>query len=333
MARREKERPLWKRIAGVVVYGLFCLVFLAGGATAAWIKTSPLLWSMVVAPLGIAPPKPEEVFKRDTITLLVLGCDEDRVYGRSKPIREKARSDMMLVAKVDFKRKRITGVSIPRDTLVSAGGYREQKINAYHAIGMQNNDPEQAKMLAKTAAETLLGVAIDKVVVVDYTALQEMVNLVGGVDIFVDKKMEYHDKAGKLHIDLEPGRHRLNGYEAMGFVRFRHDRGSDFKRQERQKQFLLAFRSSLMNNIGMLPQVINKAVEAMSGGLKEEEVNALAMFAQKIGGDNIQLGQIPVVDAPNYNLRVDYAQLPQVLAQYHLIEQPLPSTSRVSYRR
>jgi hypothetical protein len=83
--------------------------------------------------------------------------------------------------------------------------------------------------------------------------------------------------------------------------------------------------------LGMLPQVINKAVEAMSGGLKEDEVNSLAMFAQQIGGDNVQLGQIPVVDAPNYNLRVDHAQLSKVLAQYHLIDAQTPT--QVSYRR
>jgi polyisoprenyl-teichoic acid--peptidoglycan teichoic acid transferase len=331
MAKRVREKPLWKRIASVLVYGLFCLVFLVGGATAGWISQSKLLKATLLAKIGIAPPKPEEVFNRDSITLLVLGCDEDRVYGRTKPIREKARSDMMLVAKVDFKRKRISGVSIPRDTLVAAAGYGEQKINAYHALGMQNGGEERAKDLAKDAAQTLLGVGIDKVVVVDYKALQEMVNLVGGVEIFVKKKMEYHDNAGKLHIDLDPGRHRLNGYQAMGFVRFRHDRGSDFARQERQKEFLLAFKKSLQENLGMLPQVINKAVEAMSGGLKEDEVNSLAMFAQQIGGDNVQLGQIPVVDAPNYNLRVDHAQLSKVLAQYHLIDAQTPT--QVSYRR
>lgn len=56
------------------------------------------------------------------------------------------------------------------------------------------------------------------------------------------------------------------------------------------------------------------------------------MFAEKIGGDNIRLGQVPVVDAPNYNLRIDEGRLAAVLAEYYLIDAPA-TTTRLSYRR
>lgn len=331
MAIRPRQKPTWYRITAIVSYGLLCVAALGIGAGYRWLSSSDLLWSMFKDKvLGIAPPKPQQIFNSDSVNLLVLGCDEDRVWGRSKPIRVKARSDMMLVAKLDFKANRISGVSIPRDTLVALPGYAEQKINAYHAIGARQSE-EAGKDLAKQAAEYLLGVPIDRVLVLDYKALQDMVDLVGGVEIFVDKKMDYVDKAGWLQIHLKPGRQRLDGYRAMGYVRFRHS-DNDLKRQDRQKQFLLAFKDALKQSYGQLPFVINKAIDAMGGGLSSDEINSLATFAMKIGGDNIKLGQIPVVDAPNYNLRVDQGRLNKTLAEFHLIDAPY-ATSRVSYRR
>lgn len=333
MAKRPPKKPLWIRIAGILVYSLVCLAAISIGALYSWVNQSAFMRQVLLSKLGIPPPAPAEVFQKDSINVLILGADEDRVYGRIKPIRLQARSDMMLLAKVDFKFRRITGVSIPRDTLVALPGYKEQKINGYHAIGAKIS-PDMGKQLAKQAVETLLSVPIDKVILVDYAALQDMVNLVGGVEIFVEKRMVYQDRAGRLNIDLQPGRQRLDGSKALGYVRFRKDIGSDFARQARQKQFLLAFKTALRNNIGMLPQVLNKAVQAMSGGLSEDEVNSLAHFAMAIGGDNIRLGQIPVVDAPGYSLRVDYGKLAATLAEYNLIGDAsgFPS-ARLSYRR
>src|SRR5688500_1557516 len=254
MAKRIRQKPVWIRVTGIVFYGLICIAALSIGAGFRWVGQSPLLWQMFKTKvLRMAHPTPQSVFQKDSVTLLVLGCDEDRVWGKGV-IREKARSDMMLVAKIDFKQNRISGVSIPRDTLVAVPGYAEQKINGYHAIGLRNGGESMAKELAKEAAQTCIGVPIDKVLVIDYKAMQEMVNLVGGVDIFVDKDIKYNDNFGELHINLKAGKQRLNGYEAMGFVRFRHDRLGDFARQDRQKQFMLAFKEAMQQSVGRLPE-------------------------------------------------------------------------------
>jgi LCP family protein required for cell wall assembly len=328
--RTIETKPLWRRIVGWTLYSLFLAVMLAAGAGYSWLNKSPVLKQMALGMIGIAPPPPQEVFGRDSITILLLGCDEDRVYGRVKPVMEKARSDMMLVAKLDFKSKQITGVSIPRDTVVAANGFAEQKINGYHAIGMRQGGPELGKEFARRAVETLLPVHIDRVVVLDYKSLQEMVNIVGGVYLYVEKQMDYDDRAAALHIHLKPGRQKLDGYRAMGFVRFRHS-DSDFERQNRQKQFLLAFKESVLKHIGSLPEVVNKAVEGLSNGLNQDEVAALAFFAKEIGGDNIDMGMVPIVEVRGTtNLRVDYGKLPETLARYRLAD---ASDTRVTYRR
>ena len=226
---------------------------------------------------------------------------------------------MMLVARLDFKANRISGVTIPRDLLVQLPGYRSQKINAYHSIGGAD--------LAKRAAEYVVGIPIDRVVTIDYEALKDMVDLIGGVEVFVEKKMKWTDKAGGLFIDLKPGRQTLDGYNAMCYVRFRHS-DSDFARSERQKNFLMAFKASALGSPMMMNRVAGKAVQLLGGGLSPSEVAALAMFSQKVSADNIKFGAIPVLPASHYNLEIDRGQLRETLRQYHLIDDATTVTSR-----
>ena len=126
-----------RKVFGVIFYLLFCTVVVGAGSAMGWVQQSPFLVKMLTAKvdkkLGIKQADPFE--GRDSLTLLVLGCDEDRYFGGEQIIRHQARSDMMLLAKLDFKNTRITAISIPRDTLCQVPGYREQKINGYHLIG------------------------------------------------------------------------------------------------------------------------------------------------------------------------------------------------------
>ncbi len=295
-------------------YGSLCVAMLGFGIAAGWMKRSPIVQQAFNRKLeravGVTPVNPFE--GSDHLTILLLGCDSDLSRGGKKVLRKYARSDMMMVARIDFGQKLITGVSIPRDTLASAPGYREQKINAFHAFG--------GKDLAQKAVENLLpGVKIDRVVVLDFDGFKSMVDTVGGVDMFVQKKMKWTDKAGGLYIDLKPGRQKLNGYNAMCFVRYRHG-DSDFNRTDRQREFLMAFKQAVMANPLHLPEVANKASDMLLGSLSTVEILSLAEFAQKIGNDNIKMGLLPTLDAGNYNLKVDAKQLEPTLRQYHLLE-------------
>lgn len=295
--------------------GLLALV-LAGGVFWGWVRQSPVATAAIRQIVTNQPP--QEVFA-DTprLTLLVLGCDEDRAPGGRRVLRKQARSDMMLVARLDFERGEITGLSIPRDTEATVPGYRVQKINAFHAIGA-NDGPESGKELAKRAVEGLLpNLRIDRVVVLDFEAFQEMVDMVGGVQIDVEKRMRYRDRRGNVNIDFRPGPRLLDGYNAMMYVRYRHG-DDDFHRQERQKRFMLAFKDRVMANAAALPQVANKAVEVMGGGLRPDEIVAVARFAERVGNDKIRFGVLPVVPAGGTDLRLDGTRLPAVLADLHL---------------
>jgi LCP family protein required for cell wall assembly len=303
------------------LYGLACLAALAIGTAGGWLSRSPLIATAVTNTVkdavGVKRENPFET--TSDLTLLVLGCDADYTRGGKRIVRKYARSDMIMVVRLDLVTKKVSGVSIPRDTLASAGGRGEQKINAYHSFG----GPE----LAQEAVETLLpGVRIDRVIVLDFDAFQEMVDIAGGVEVDIQKRMRWTDKAAKLKIDLKPGLQTLNGYDAMGFVRYRHT-DSDMHRMERQRQFMLAFKQAVFSNPLRIPDIANKAVEVLNGSLNNEEILSLAEFTKELPDDSIKIGTLPTVDAGSYNLRVDSTKLQETLEEFGLV--PItPSVAR-----
>lgn len=303
------------------LYGIACLAALAVGTAGGWLSRSPLIATAVTNTVkdavGVKRENPFETIS--DLTLLVLGCDADYTRGGKRIVRKYARSDMIMVVRLDLVTKKVSGVSIPRDTLVSAGGRGEQKINAYHSFG----GPE----LAQEAVEALLpGVGIDRVIVLDFDAFQEMVDIAGGVEVDIQKRMRWTDKAAKLKIDLKPGLQTLNGYDAMGFVRYRHT-DSDMHRMERQRQFMLAFKSAVFSNPLRIPDIANKAVEVLNGSLNNEEILSLAEFTKELPDDSIKIGTLPTVDAGSYNLKVDSTKLQETLEEFGLVP-TTPSVAR-----
>ena len=96
-------------------------------------------------------------------------------------------------------------------------------------------------------------------------------------------------------------------------------------RQARQKQFLLAFKNSVMRHPGLLPQVAEKAREVMGNSLSPDEMASLALFVRSVGNENIKMGMVPTRTAFGSSLRVDAAKLPKVLREFHLTNERYPS--------
>lgn len=234
--------------------------------------------------------KAEDEFHQDSINILLLGCDEDLAPGGRKVLKQAGRADMILVAHLDFKKKTITGVSIPRDTRTQLPGEPAHKLNAYHNLAR----PEEANEKQKQAVEYLTGVKIDRTIELDYLAFQQLIDLVGGVTVTVKDKMDYDDNAGMLHVHFKPGIQKLDGYGAMGYVRFRKDKGGDYKRTERQRQLLMAFKSQVVRNWTNLPEIVDKGVEVLgTDTFTSKEVGALAVFSRGVQQKDIKMLRLP----------------------------------------
>lgn len=312
---RAKKQPMWRRALGVLLYSLFLSTVVVVGSFFGWAGQSKVISE--VSKQVVMGTSAEEVFRdefnlpKNHLTILILGCDEDRTPGGRKVVNTQARSDMIMVARLDFVRDSITGVSIPRDTEARVAGYRRHRINAFHAIG--------GPALSKRAVEGMLGITIDRVAVLNYEAFQEAVDLLGGVELFVPKNMRYTDRRGGLRIDLDKGRQVLNGHDAMGFVRYRTGE-SDFSRQERQRDFLLAVKEKIRSSPLVVNKVADKSVELAGGEFSPREVAALALFARTVSNENIRIGMLPVEDGGGYTLQVDRSKLRDTLEKYGLVE-------------
>lgn len=308
-SKSPKKAPIGWRILANVFYACVLAAILLVSTAASWIGKGH---TVGLGPL-MFPKEPTKLFHTHQFTILMLGCDEDRAPGGAVIENNKARSDMMLIAQLDFDKHRIDGLSIPRDTGLRLDGGPQHKINAYHAYG--------GSELSKRAVETLLpGVQIDRVVTVNFDGFVDMVNAVGGVTVDVEKNMDYEDKAGHLYIHLKKGKHLLTGDQAEGYVRFRHS-DSDFARADRQHVFMMAFKSAAERNVAAFPNLLDGLTKMLKDGLNPDEVVSLANFVRNVPKSNVKFGSLPVHERPHSSiLHVDEDEIPAVLKQYNLIE-------------
>ena len=175
--------------------------------------------------------------------ILLLGVDSN---GEGTDMWKGTRSDTIMVVNIDPKTHTIKAISIPRDSKVYLPDNKGvQKINSAHALGGVN-------LVKKTLKETF-GIKIDKYIIVHDEAVEHVVDALGGIPIYVEKPMKYHDWAGHLHIDLNKGENLLNGKQAVGYLRYRKDGLGDIGRTQRQQWFMRSLFEKLHS-----PQIITK---------------------------------------------------------------------------
>lgn len=221
----------------------------------------------------------------ERMTVLVMGVDSN---GRQAERFTGCRSDTMIVVNLDPQNHRVGIVSIPRDSRVAiAGGHGTDKINSAHAYG----GPE---LSARTISENW-GVPIDHYVVVDTQALKDLCQLLGPVEVLVEKEMHYHDWAAHLHIDLKPGLQTLSPEQVEQYVRFRHDPRGDIGRIERQQWFFRAAAKKLQDPqfLLRLPDLIRMAHDYVRTDLSLEDMARVATFAKDVKPETVVTAMLP----------------------------------------
>jgi len=147
---------------------------------------------------------------RRRINLLCLGLDRNWTR-KDMPYTKGARSDTMMVASLDLERRAVSVLSIPRDTWVELpGAHRHAKINDAFARG--------GAPYAIQTAEEFLGAKIDYYVVIKQEAIQGAIDQLGGLNVPVEKSMNYDDNWGHLHVHLKSGQQRLTGEQTVGYM-------------------------------------------------------------------------------------------------------------------
>ena len=217
--------------------------------------------------------------------LLILGVDSN---GQNTDPFLSTRCDTILVANLDPSTHSVNVISIPRDSKVYlANGKGVQKINHSHAIG-------GIELTKKTIEETL-GIKIDKYIIVNAEGIRKLVDVIGGIPIYVEKPLNYDDYAGKLHIHLEKGLQTLNGKEVEGFLRFRHDGLGDIGRTSRQQWFLKSLIEMLQTPavIPQIPEALRLAMTYIKTDMSLYELSHFAVFVRDINMDAVEVATLP----------------------------------------
>ena len=278
-------------IIGVILVGLICaFVFYSAFFVNPRVNTDGESKPTSILEKFTRKEKPEKKsfnipFFNNRQNLLVLGVDSN---GTNTDKFKGTRSDTILLMNIDPSTHSINAISIPRDSKVYlADGNGVQKINHAHALG-------GVELTKKTIEETL-GVKIDRYIVINTAAVRELVDIIGGVRVYVEKPLHYDDYSGKLHIHLEKGYHKLNGEEAEGFLRFRHDGLGDIGRTARQQWFLKSLLDSIKNPmiIPQIPEALRVAMSHVKTDMTLYELSHFAALLRDINMDSVEVATLP----------------------------------------
>jgi LCP family protein required for cell wall assembly len=222
------------------------------------------------------------------ITVLVMGIDRVLDAPEGSDAVFEGRSDTMLLIRLDPDSQTVNLLSIPRDTQVEIPGVGVTKINHANASG--------GPLLAReTVSRTLNGIEIDRYVRVSTDAFRELVDLLGGVRVYVPKPMQYEDQTQKLKIDLQPGWQTLTGDQAEQFARFRHDNFGDIGRVQRQQALLKALKEQVSNPLTVvrIPGILHTMQKYVETNLTFEEMLALVNFGLKLDQKDFKMVLLP----------------------------------------
>lgn len=228
--------------------------------------------------------------------ILLLGVDASE---NPDDLWTGTRTDTIILVNIDPRSKSVNAISIPRDSKVYLpDGHGIQKINAAHAIGGVG--------MTIATVERTLGVKIDRYIMVHDNAVKAIVEALGGVDVYVEKPMRYHDYAGNLHINLSKGVHRLSPTQAVGYLRFRHDPLGDIGRTHRQQWFLRGLLNELQKpeTIAKIPDIISVTHKYVKTNMSLYELSQYAGLTKHLDMDKIEIATLP--GAPNKKGYISY---------------------------
>lgn len=225
------------------------------------------------------------------LTMLLLGTD-------NRPKHPSNLTDVIMVAALNPDTKSATVVSLPRDTYVELSGYKKNKINAYYARFKSKEDTSgiSAEDEMKTMMGKYLDVDIDYVTVLDFQGFRDIVDELGGVDVNISADMCYTDSVDGTDINLKKGPARLNGDDALDYVRYRKSNCSpktegsdDFDRNKRQNEVLNALVGQMQSLGGVLK--IGNVMDAVGNNLEtdieNEQIKSMIATYWKISKENI----------------------------------------------
>ncbi len=264
MARKSRKRKrrgsgswsIWTKL-GVMICSILAIVVATGMVIVASKMTKIEITKLDTDKLNIA--KAEEETETGYLNVALFGLDS-----RENDLGRGNRSDTMMIASLNKETKEVRLVSIYRDTLLQLDDGSYNKANAAYSFG----GPEGAISLINRN----LDMNIEKYVSVNFNALVDVIDALGGVDITMAAPEVVHMNnycvetskvTGKSYTKIEPevdGTYHLNGVQAVSYSRIRYTAGGDFQRASRQRLVLSLIAEKAQS---MSLSTINKIIDSV----------------------------------------------------------------------
>jgi LCP family protein required for cell wall assembly len=289
--------PLWLRRI-LLVAGL---VLLLGGSAIAGFSVirheSPV---QLIAETFV--PTPQDVFGKPNLLVLLEGLDYD-YNEKDIEFSTNSRSDVIKVVNLDFVNKKVYVLSVPRDMVATLPDGRKRKINEAQSDG---GEKEAAQVIAQ-----FLGIpGFDRYAILRIDASKDIISAIGGVDVYVKNSdclmnhtnctggsIDYDDTWGHLHTHLKEGMQHLNGEQAVGYGRFRHDWCSDPCRIMRQDQVIAAIVDKLkgdkLNTLLSANNLIGVVHKDVETNMAQNEIVSLAAYFSGITPKDVTFKEVP----------------------------------------
>ena len=236
------------------------------------------------ARMGQADPK----FEGYT-NVLILGVDEGE--------RQEADTILLLSFSNDTGKSRI--ISIPRDTWINSRSYSGRIASIYTWGG--------ANAMVRSVSK-LLSISIHQYIIIDMKTFADLIDVLGGLDIYVEENMDYDDEAAGLSIHIPQGYQHLSGEEVQKYLRYRGEKLGDVGRVQRQQKFIKALYAKVLQleTIPKLPAIADIFRNRMETSAEIFDSAHLANVLRRMSSDPPTTLMLPGSD------NVDGAWVPNV---------------------
>lgn len=299
LSKRQKKKLLKTFLIAVSVTLSLCIVVIVAGNVIYNSTVGSQSVSQVTNELTEEEVKFEEekkVVGDLNKTIAVFGVDEDEV-----------RTDVVFVVNFNTITHKVKVVSVPRDTKVfwtekqrraynqlTGNDITVSKLTEMGAYGRINQNVGNIRDFTVDELENILRIHIDSYVVINLEAFREIVDAIGGVEMYVPQDMYYKDDCQGLYINLKEGMQHLDSKNAEGLVRFRHYPMGDEARVSVQQTFLKAFAEKVKSqSIPSLAGIATRLFPYVKTDVKLNEVLSYLELLNQFDLSNLTFHTVP----------------------------------------